>query len=211
MPGLYAARTIRLAVTVTAFGLVSVVGGGSAVAAPAPAGAAHPVTGKLQSASKHALVLVQSGTKKLTPILLNAKTLYIVKGKRVAKAPVLTPGSLISVVTAGAKGPATAQIVMVTSAPAPAPIAAPPPPASGTTAPPTAPTSIRGVVTLTSPVSVTLQTTAGTETIKLTSATQYIVTGKASTSKPMLHAGEKVKITAVQAHGVLVGKVFTVL
>jgi hypothetical protein len=209
MPGPYSARAIRLAVTVTVFGLSSAVAGGPAVAAPAAAGVTHPVTGKLESATKHSLVLVRSGTKKLTPILLNAKTMYIVNGKRVTRAPVLTPGSLISVVTAGAKGPATAQVVAVS--PAPSPWAAPLPPVNSATAPPTVPTAIKGVVTLTSPVSVTLQTSAGTETIKLTSTTQYIVTGKASTVKPILHAGERVKITAVQTHGILVGKVFTVL
>ncbi len=210
MPGLFSARAIRLAVTVTAFGLGPIVEG-SAVAAHAATGVTHPVTGKLERATKHGLVLLQSGTKKLTPILLNAKTLYIVKGKRVTKSPVLTPGSLISVVMQGAKGPATAQVVMVSPAPTPPAEPAQPPPTSNTTAPSAAPTLIKGVVTLTSPVSVTLQTSAGTETIKLTTATQYVVTGKASPFKPMLHAGEKVKITAVQTHGVLVGKVFTVI
>lgn len=211
MPGLNSARSLCLAVTMTALGLNSLVGAGTGVAAQAATGATRPVTGKLQSLNKHGLVVMQLGTKKLTPILLNAKTLYIVKGKLVAKAPVLSPGSLVSVVIAGTKAPITAQLVVVGPAPTAPSQTAPAPPTSSTTAPAPASTSIKGTVTLTSPVSVTLRTSAGTQTIKLTSATRYVVAGKPSSFKPSLHAGEKVEITAVQTHGVLVGKLFTVV
>jgi hypothetical protein len=207
-------RAIRLTMIVTAVGLgVQASGefGSSAQASHISAGTTRPVTGKLHSASKHALILVQSGTNKLTPILLNAKTTYIVKGKRVAKPPVFARGSLISVVTAVSKGAYTAQIVVVSPAASPAQSPSPGSPAGGSTASTSPSTSVTGTVTLTSAASVTLKTSMGTETIKLTAATRYLVQGKPSQFKPVLHAGEKVEITAVQTHGVLVGQVFTVV
>ena len=204
-------RTILLTLIVTTLGLglqaLGMFGSSAHAAGLLSAGTTRPMTGKLQSESKHALVLVQSGTKKLTPILLNAKTMYIVKGKRVAKPPVFARGSLLSVVTAVSNGAYTAQIVVVTPATSPPQSASP---VAGSTVSPSQSTSVTGTVTLTSAATVTLKTSTGTETIKLTAATRYMVGGKSSQFKPVLHAGEKVEITAVQTHGVLVGRVFTV-
>lgn len=206
------ARALRLSVAVIVLGLVSLARGelDSRAYAAGQSATTRPVTGKLQSATKHSLMLVQAGSKKLTSVLLNAKTQYIVKGKRVAKPPVFTRGSLISVMTAVTKGSYTAQIVVVSPPPLTPGVSTGPPASSSVPAPSPA-TSIKGAVTLTSPVSVTLQTSAGTETIKLTSATRYVVEGKPSSLKPILHAGEKVAITGVQTHGVFVGEVFTVV
>jgi hypothetical protein len=211
----YPARTIRLTITVTSLGLVWLAGGGFATGANAAGriavGTTRPVTGKLQSSTKHALMVIQSGSKKLTPILLNAKTLYIVKGKRVAKPPIFTRGSLISVLTAVTKGSYTAQIVVVSAAPSPVQGTSTAPAAGSSTAASSPSISVKGAVTLTSAASVTLKTSAGTQTIKLTASTHYVVAGKPSSLKPILHAGEEVEIMAVPTHGVLVGQVFTVV
>jgi uncharacterized protein (DUF2147 family) len=180
-------------------------------ATPKAATTSRPVTGKVQTVSKNAITLTQVGTKKVTRIQINAGTQYIVKGKHVAKVPSFTRGLLISVVTTQSKGSYTAQIVIVgpTAPPAPGAVSAPPP--SEATGQSSATTTISGVVTLASPASVTLKTSTGTETIKLTTATRYLVKGKQSPSRPTLHAGEKVKIVAARANGMLVGQVFTVL
>jgi hypothetical protein len=208
-------RAIRLTVIVTAVGLGSQArgefGSSAYAASQISAGTTRPVIGKLQSATKHALILVRSGTNKLTPILLNAKTTYIVKGKRVAKPPIFARGSLISVVTAVSKGAYTAQVVVISPATSAAQGTSTGSPAGGSTVSPSPSTSVSGTVTLTSAASVTLKTSMGTETIKLTAATRYLVQGKPSQFKPVLHAGEKVEITAVQTRGVLVGQVFAVV
>jgi hypothetical protein len=156
-------------------------------------------------------MLMQPGSKKVTLVQLNARTQYIVKGKRLAEQPAFTRGSSISVVTRESKGVYTARTVIVgppSATPAPGAVTAPPP--SVPTAVPPRTISLAGAVTLASAATVTLKTSTGTETIKLTAATRYIVAGKASSSIPMLHAGEKVRIAAVQSRGMLLGRIFTV-
>jgi hypothetical protein len=217
---LCSARTARLAICVTALSLGLQTGGELAPGAHAASSKSaasrnssasnQPMMGKLHSATKNAFMLLLPGSKKLTHIQLNAKTRYIVNGKRVAKQPAFTRGLLISVVTIESKGSYTARIVIVGWNAQAAPGAVGRLPARSPTALPPGTISLAGAVTLTSAASVTLKTLAGTETIKLTVATRYIVKGKSSSSKPILHAGETVRIAAVQSHGVLVGKVFTV-
>jgi hypothetical protein len=218
---LCAARTTCLAVSVTILSVGLQVGGAFATgalasdkkptASPKAVTTSRPVTGKVERATKHAITLTQVGTKKITHIQLNAGTQYIVKGKHVAKIPSFTRGLLISVVTTQSKGSYTAQIVIVGSTAPSTSSAVVAPPPSAPTGQTSGTTTISGVVTLTSAASVTLKTSIGTQTIKLTTATRYLVKGKQSPSKPTLHAGEKVKIAAAQANGMLVGQVFTVL
>jgi hypothetical protein len=167
----------------------------------------RPMKGKVQSVTRNLLTLVQPGSKKVTLVQLNVRTQYIVKGKRLAKQPVFTRGSSISVVMSESKGVYTALAVLEPTSTASAVTA--PPPSVPTVVPPGT-ISLAGAVTLASAATVTLKTSTGTETIKLTAATRYIVDGKATSSLPMLHAGEKVRIAAVQSRGVLLGRIFTV-
>lgn len=168
------------------------------------------MVGRVESATKHSLVLVQLGSTALTHIQLTAVTQYVVHGRRVAKQPSWTRGLQIRVTTTGFKGPYTAHIVSV------GPVAVSTAPTGSASSPRKTNASLSntktltGVVLLTSSATVTLQTSGGTTTIKLTSATRYAVKGKMTALKPTLHAGEKVRVLVLQAKGVLVGQRFMV-
>jgi hypothetical protein len=213
-------RATRLALYAAALGLSLQANGGLASGVHAArldlsagrisSAAGRPMTGKVQSSTRNLLALMQPGSKKVTLVQLNARTQYIAKGKRLAKQPAFARGSSIRVVTSKSKGVFIARIVIVGSSATPAAgaVTAPPPNVPTVVAPETI--SLAGAVTLASAATVTLQTATGTQTIKLTAATRYIVNGKASPFKPVLHAGEKVRIAVVQSRGVLLGRIFTV-
>ena len=66
--------------------------------------------------------------------------------------------------------------------------------------------TVSGIVTLDSIASVTVLTSHGSQTIKLTPATRYLVRGRSAATKPTLHAGERAVIVAVQVKGMLLGQ-----
>lgn len=215
---LCATRATCLAVSMTALSLSLQPSGELAVGAHAagsgPAASRNastgrgPLTGTLRSATKDDILLMQPGRKKLTHIQLKAKTRYIVHGKSVVKQPEFTPGLQVSVVASWVNGSYAAQVVRVGPSAPSSVVGAPS--AGGPTASSPGTISITGDVTLTSTASVTLKTWHGIETIKLTAATRYVVKGKPSSFKPILHPGDNVRIVAVETNGVLVGRIFTI-
>lgn len=215
MTRLGSAHITRLAIAAMVLSVSMHTGGAQAAGSKPPVKvkssvSTSPVVGTLWSATKHAILLARPGSKTITHIKLNARTEYVVKGKRSAKPPTFTAGLQLSVLATQSKGAYIAQVVIVgpSAGTAQSPVIPSPPLASGT-APP-GPISLTGAVTLTSALSVTVQMSRATETIKLTSATRYVVRGKGSLYKPTLHAGEKVRIVAVQSNGMLVAQTLTV-
>lgn len=169
--------------------------------------AVKPMVGTVQRVERSTLLLLPAGSKRPTRIQLDSRTEYVVQGKHATRAPALRRGLLISVVATEANGALTAQIVtLAAGAPARA-VAAATPGALAAALPHSV--SLAGIVTLASVATVTLQTGARTATIKLTAATRYVVKGKTTSTRPVLHAGEKVQIVAQQTRGVLVGEVLT--